>query len=217
MTSPNFGPRRDNARPDLVVIHYTAMADCDAAERVLCSPDYEVSAHYLITTQGEVIQLVDEADRAWHAGAGAWGSVTDVNSRSIGIELSNIGTAPFAAAQMDALETLLQGIMERWSIPPERVIGHSDLAPGRKIDPGARFDWTRLARQGLAIRAKATPTAPVNPATFDALLTTIGYPQVAANTRLSAFRLRHRPHHTGPLDGTDMALALDLAKRFPAA
>ena len=118
MTSPKYGPRRDNARPDLVVIHYTAMADCDAAERVLCSPVYEVSAHYLITTQGEVIQLVDEADRAWHAGAGAWGSVTDVNSRSIGIELSNIGTAPFAASQMDALETLLLGIMDRWSIPP---------------------------------------------------------------------------------------------------
>jgi N-acetylmuramoyl-L-alanine amidase len=192
------------------------MADCDAAERVLCSTEYEVSAHYLITTQGDVIQLVEEADRAWHAGAGAWGSVTDVNSRSIGIELSNIGTAPFAASQMDALETLLRGIMDRWSIPPERVIGHSDLAPGRKIDPGARFDWNRLAWQGLAIRAKKSPPAPTNPATFDALLTTIGYPQVPADTRLSAFRLRHRPHHTGPLDGTDMALALDLAKRFPA-
>ncbi len=192
------------------------MADCRAAERALCSPDVEVSAHYLIDRDGSVTQLVPEDRRAWHAGAGTWGSVTDVNSRSIGIELSNLGVVPFAAAQMDALDRLLSQIVDRWHIPPERVIGHSDLALGRKIDPGPRFDWARLARQGLAVRA--VPEVPIEPdeKRFGALLSTIGYPEVAPDVRLVAFRLRHRPRALGPLDGLDMALAQDLAKRFPA-
>ena len=215
--SPNFGPRRDGAVPDIIVLHYTAMADCNAAQRVLCTPEREVSAHYLIAPNGTVTQLVDEDQRAWHAGAGSWGSVNDVNSRSIGIEMSNIGTAPFSAPLMDALETLLPEIMNRWSIPPERVIGHSDMAPGRKIDPGARFDWTRLARQGLAIRAQAHAPIAADQARFDTALTQIGYPIADADTRLSAFRLRHRQGATGPLDAWDMALATDLAARYPAA
>ncbi|MBS1303170.1 N-acetylmuramoyl-L-alanine amidase [Loktanella sp. SALINAS62] len=195
----------------MVVLHYTAMADHDAAARVLCDPTREVSAHYLIGTDGTVLALVEEEQRAWHAGAGCWGDVTDVNSRSIGIELSNVGTCPFAAAQMDALCDLLPGILQRWQIPPHRVIGHSDMAPGRKIDPGARFDWRRLARDGLSIWPTAT-----TPGDIRADLARFGYTaNVDDDTLLSAFRLRFRPRHTGPLDDTDRALAADLARRFP--
>lgn len=164
------------------------------------------------------MQLVDEDQRAWHAGAGAWGDITDVNSRSIGIELNNTGDAPFAAPLMDALEQLLPAIMERWAVPPERVIAHSDIAPGRKIDPGARFDWARLVRGGMAVTA--SPQAPIDldADAFGANLKSIGYTaDVAPDVMLSAFRLRHRQGHHGPLDGWDCALAQDLAQRFPIA
>ncbi|WP_417275152.1 N-acetylmuramoyl-L-alanine amidase [Celeribacter halophilus] len=147
--SPNFGERRDGARPELVVIHYTAMQTAQAALTRLCAPEFEVSAHYLICEKGGIYRLVDEEHRAWHAGAGAWGQITDVNSHSIGIELANDGQSPFAADQMDALEHLLDDILRRRNIPPEGVIGHSDMAPGRKIDPGPRFDWARLELRGL--------------------------------------------------------------------
>lgn len=150
--SGNFGTRKDGAVPSLIVLHYTAMHSAQDALAVLCNPDTEVSAHYLIDRQGCVFQMVQEADRAWHAGAGAWGEIRDVNSHSIGIELCNDGFSPFAAPLMDALEVLLREIMARWTIPPVGVIGHSDCAPGRKIDPGARFDWRRLERAGLALR-----------------------------------------------------------------
>ncbi|MEJ6401318.1 N-acetylmuramoyl-L-alanine amidase [Yoonia sp. 2307UL14-13] len=197
----------------MVVIHYTAMESAMAARDTLCNPETEVSAHYLIAPDGEVMLLVPEEMRAWHAGAGRWGDVTDVNSRSIGIELANDGRSPFAAAQMDALTTLLKGIQARWDIRPERVIGHSDMAPGRKIDPGPRFDWRRLALEGLAVwpgDAKADKEQ------FIPLLRAFGYTADAPDDVLiSAFRLRFRPHKTGPLDACDLAMIADLARRFP--
>lgn len=211
--SPNFGERRDGARPDLVVIHYTGMASCAESQARLCDPVAEVSAHWLIDTDGTSLQLVDEAMRAWHAGAGGWGGVTDVNSRSIGIELQNTGSQPFAEPQMAALERLLRGIMDRWSIPPARVIGHSDMAPARKIDPGPRFDWRRLALSGLSVWPR---TATADPAAFLPALQAFGYPEAPADILLAAFRLRFRPQATGPLDATDAGLACDLASRFPA-
>ncbi len=224
--SPNFGERRDGAVPDLVVIHYTAMADWTKARDWLCNPEAEVSAHYIISPAGEIVALVDEDKRAWHAGAGAWGDVTDVNSRSIGIELSNDGASPFSAPLMDALESLLRGIITRWSIPPERVIGHSDLAPGRKIDPGPRFDWARLSRSGLAVSSSPTcerssdeegPEG-TDEAAFVQAMRRIGYTANAPlETLLSSFRLRHRQGHAGPLDAADLAVARDLAVRFPVA
>ncbi|HBR42556.1 MAG TPA: N-acetylmuramoyl-L-alanine amidase, partial [Sulfitobacter pontiacus] len=127
--SPNHGPRRNGLRPSLIVLHYTAMDSAEAACARLCDPAAEVSAHYLITGKGETVQLVPEDQRAWHAGAGEWRGQDDINSRSIGIELDNRGNHPFSEPQMVTLETLLRGIMERWSIPPEGVIGHSDMAP----------------------------------------------------------------------------------------
>lgn len=210
--SPNHGERRGGARPDLVVIHYTAMASCVESRARLCDPAAEVSAHWLIDLDGGTEQLVDESRRAWHAGAGAWGAVTDVNSRSIGIELQNSGDAPFPEPQMAALEALLAAILIRWSIPPERVIAHSDMAPARKADPGPRFDWRRLARQGLSVWPEA---ATAETALFLPSLRAFGYPDAPPETLLRAFRLRFRPWACGPLDGQDAGAALDLARRFP--
>ncbi len=141
--------------PDMVVIHYTGMETAEAALERLCDPAAEVSAHHLVAPDGRSWRMVSEARRAWHAGVARWGEVEDVNSRSIGIELAHpghhLGWPPYPEAQMAALERLLWAIRLRWAVPPERVVGHSDVAPGRKIDPGEKFDWRRLARRGLAI------------------------------------------------------------------
>lgn len=211
--SPNCGERRGGARPDLIVIHYTAMASAAEARARLCDPAFEVSAHWLISEQGGAEQLVDEALRAWHAGAGAWGAVTDVNSRSIGIELANTGAAPFPEAQMVALERVLAGIMGRWDISPERVIGHSDMAPARKCDPGPRFDWRRLARAGLSVWPEVRSGG--RPVAFRDHARRFGYPDVEEALILRAFRLRFRPWAEGPVDALDTAMAGDLALRFP--
>ena len=202
--SPNFGPRRAGLRPELVVLHFTEMRSAEAALERLCDPAAEVSAHYLIGRDGRLWQLVDEPLRAWHAGAGSWQGREDVNSRSIGIELDNDGQSPFSAPMMARLEALLPGILARWSIPRAGVIAHSDMAPERKIDPGPRFDWRRLARQNLAIWPQA-PGDPRRP--LGASLDAIGYPDVAPALRLAAFRLRFRAGHSGVEDGQDRALA----------
>lgn len=215
--SPNFGPRRGDARPDMIVLHYTAMVTPEAALERLCDPSAEVSAHYLICTKGRVWHLVDEGARAWHAGAGQWGAVTDVNSRSIGIELANTGAEPFPELQMLALEDLMAGIMARWDIAPARVIAHSDMAPARKSDPGPRFDWRRLARQGLSIWPEDGAGDATTPAQFARDATRFGYVRaegVSDADILRAFRLRFRPHVTGPLDAQDCAMMADLAARF---
>jgi N-acetylmuramoyl-L-alanine amidase len=213
MLSPNFGERRGGVLPDLVVLHYTGMDSCAVAHARLCDPVAEVSAHYLISEQGGVIPLVDEGLRAWHAGAGSWAGVTDVNSRSIGIELANMGTEPFAHRQMAALETLLADVMTRWSIPAHRIIAHSDMAPARKTDPGARFDWQRLARTGLSVWPQAAKLGQSDD--FATMACQFGYPDIDPTLILHAFRLRFRPWATGPCDATDAALMTDLATLFP--
>jgi N-acetylmuramoyl-L-alanine amidase len=233
--SPNFGERRGRDRVELVVLHYTAMASCADALQRLCDPVTEVSAHYLIDADGTVLSLVDEAARAWHAGAGEWGGEGDVNSRSIGIELANSGSEPFAEPQMAALERLLAEVLKRHKLPPQAVIGHSDMSPDRKGDPGRRFDWWRLALQGLSVwpepaapgvappphpsptrgegGAAGLAVVPEADTGFLADLRAFGYPLGAPETLLTAFRLRFRPWATGPLDDTDRALAAGL-KRF---
>ncbi|WP_106745454.1 N-acetylmuramoyl-L-alanine amidase [Yoonia maritima] len=198
----------------MVVLHYTAMKSAAAARDTLCSPANEVSAHYLIAEDGEVMSLVPEALRAWHAGAGRWGAVADVNSHSIGIEIANDGLSPFAAPQMDALVDLLQGIKVRWDIRPERVIGHSDMAPGRKIDPGGRFDWRRLALMSHAVWPE--DVAPQDTAFFAPRMRAFGYTATDdVDLLLSVFRMRFRPWATGPLDEVDAGMISDLARRFP--
>lgn len=189
------------------------MTSAEAALARLCDPASEVSAHYLIAGDGRVWQMVREDARAWHAGAGAWGAVTDVNSRSIGIELDNGGAHPFAAPQMQALEGLLRGIMMRWSVPACRVIAHADMAPARKSDPGPKFDWRRLARQGLSVWPE--PRDP-GARSFDDLALAVGYPvSCDAKACLAAFRNRFRPGAQGPVQAGDLALLADLAQRFP--
>jgi N-acetylmuramoyl-L-alanine amidase len=205
--SPNFGERRGRGRVELVVLHHTAMASCHEALQRLCDPDTEVSAHYLIDTDGTVLSLVHEAHRAWHAGTGEWRGEADVNSRSIGIELANTGKEPFAERQMAALDRLLADILGRHVLPPHAVIGHSDMAPIRKADPGRRFDWRRLALQGLSVWPK-----PAEPGDFNADLRAFGYPEAPPETLLTAFRLRFRPWAGGPLDDTDQALAAGLRR-----
>lgn len=202
--SPNHGDRRGQ-RPELIVIHYTGMADGPSAHARLCDPQAEVSAHWLIHEDGQLDALVPEDRRAWHAGAGSWRGRDDVNSRSIGIELVNPGDRPFPEPQMAALEQVLRDIMARWGIPATGVIGHSDMAPGRKIDPGPRFDWRRLALQGLAI----WPEAMGDDAPLTDSLTRLGYPDDANS--LLAFRLRFRPWAEGPESAEDRRQASALA------
>lgn len=213
MLSPNHGERRDGLRPELVVLHYTAMASAREALERLCDPAAEVSAHYLISGDGAVVALVPEELRAWHAGAGSWGGRADVNSRSIGIELDNRGTHPFSHAQMLALERLLGEVLARWGIPSEGVIGHSDMAPGRKADPGPRFDWRRLARAGLSVWPEAREA---DPGGLSASLAVFGYDAGAEpDLLLQAFRWRFRPWGQGPVTMVEAGLAQDLARRFP--
>ncbi|SEH53009.1 N-acetylmuramoyl-L-alanine amidase [Methylobacterium sp. 275MFSha3.1] len=153
--SPNHGARR--AGPlDMLILHYTGMDSGAAALARLRDPLSEVSAHYLVFEDGGIVQMVPEARRAWHAGAGAWKSETDVNSRSIGIEIVHPGHAgglpPYPEAQVEAVIALARDILGRWPIPPERVLAHSDVAPERKEDPGEIFPWDRLAAAGVGHR-----------------------------------------------------------------
>ncbi|MFW5654959.1 MAG: N-acetylmuramoyl-L-alanine amidase [Roseicyclus sp.] len=214
--SPNHGARRDGLRPELVVLHFTAMGSAEAARRALCDPAREVSAHWLIARDGGMTALVDEERRAWHAGAGTWHGLDDVNSRSIGIELDNDGASPFSEPLMAALEEVLGGVLARWNIPPEGVIGHSDMAPGRKRDPGPRFDWRRLARRGLSVWPEISGPVAVDPDAFRADALAFGYPDIDDASLLAAFRLRFRPAARGPLDGIDCAMAARLTVRAPA-
>jgi N-acetylmuramoyl-L-alanine amidase len=199
LSSPNFGPRRGGLRPELVVLHYTAMPTAEAALARLCDPAAEVSAHYLIAEDGRIWQLVDDALRAWHAGAGSWRGRGDVNSRSIGIELANAGPPaafpPYPEPQMAALERLLDGVMMRWQLGPAAVIGHSDMAPGRKADPGPKFDWRRLARGGRALRPEPQDDGPADWPAFRAAAAAAGYaaPVGDWSAVLAAVRLRLRP------------------------
>ena len=138
--SPNFGPRAGVSRPDMIVLHYTGMKTGAAAEAWLCTPESQVSSHYLVHEDGRVVQMVRESDRAWHAGKSSWHGVTDVNSHSIGIEIVNpgheFGYRGFPRRQTAAVIELCTGIIVRNGILPQRILAHSDVAPGRKIDPG---------------------------------------------------------------------------------
>lgn len=213
--SPNHGPRRGGAGIDIVVLHYTAMRDAAAAIARLCDPEFEVSAHWLVARDGGATPLVPEDRRAWHAGAGRWGDVCDVNSRSIGIELDNDGASPFPEAQVAATAELLHGMLARHpGIVPARVLAHSDVAPSRKVDPGALFPWRRLAERGLSVWPDRAGEGDL-----ECSLTRIGYdPQAPLSDRLRAFRLRFRPEAlAGPADAVDAGLAARVAELWPCA
>jgi len=164
--SPNHGERkfRDGAtgrRPDTLILHYTGMADAGEALQWLCNPASQVSSHYFVFENGHILQLVPEERRAWHAGASHWAGETDLNSASIGIEIAHpghpAGLPDFPEAQIAATLNLCRDICERWQISPERVLAHSDIAPGRKIDPGEKFPWRRFAEGGVGLWIEPAP------------------------------------------------------------
>lgn len=151
--SPNREPRRGGTRADLLLLHYTGLQCVERAIDWLSRPESKVSCHYVIDAAGMITQMVAESERAWHAGVACWHGETDINSRSIGIEIHNpghdLGYPDFPEPQLRALEALGQDIVARHAIPPERVLAHSDVAPLRKIDPGEKFPWSRLHAAGL--------------------------------------------------------------------
>ena len=205
--SPNFEPRRTDLSVDMLVIHYTGMQGAETALERLCDPAAKVSAHYLIVEDGTIIRLVAEDMRAWHAGVSSWRGETDVNGRSIGIELVNpgheFGYRPFPEDQMKALENLAGDIVTRHSIPPRHVLGHSDVAPGRKIDPGELFDWPRLARSAIGLWPElAATTGDLVEKDGEHLLTEFGYAiGETAETRTAAIEAFQRHFRPSRIDG----------------
>lgn len=159
--SPNFEPRRNAVTPTILLLHYTGLETAERAIRWLCTAESRVSCHYLIDEAGLITQMVREEFRAWHAGRAFWDGETDVNSASIGIEIHNPGHSAgypdFPEVQMQAVEALSSDIIARHGIAARRVLGHSDVAPTRKRDPGEKFDWARLARAGAGHWVEPVP------------------------------------------------------------
>jgi N-acetylmuramoyl-L-alanine amidase len=198
--SPNHDARGGQA-VDMLVLHYTGMRTGDEALRRLCDPGAKVSAHYMIEEDGCIFRLVPEDRRAWHAGVACWAGRRDINARSIGIELVNPGHEfdyrDFTAQQMDSLVILCTDILARHAIAPERVLGHSDVAPARKQDPGERFDWAALARAGIGVwpgELSLADGAPSEPA-FLEQLALFGYATDDAPPQevIAAFQRHFRP------------------------
>lgn len=180
----NHEPRRNGRAVDMLLLHYTGMASAAAAFDLLVSADSGVSCHYLVDRDGRITQMVGEEERAWHAGVSVWEGETDSNSRSIGIEIDNpghsLGYIDFPAVQMDAVIALCRDILRRHAIPARHVLAHSDVAPGRKIDPGERFDWRLLVGQGIGHWVEpapldATPLTSAELIEFQSLLARYGY------------------------------------------
>lgn len=225
--SPNFNARRAGAAIDILLLHYTGMENAEAALRRLTDPAAKVSAHYTIDEDGTVYRHLDEELRAWHAGAGWWAGETDVNSRSIGIELVNpgheLGYRPFPDAQIASLVALGREIVARHPIPRHRVLGHSDIAPARKIDPGELFPWATLAAAGLGLwpaRDPAPPPPPADARGLGADLAAIGYrcehgaaPDAAT---VAAFQRHFRPSRVdGVIDADTCARAAAIRALVP--
>ncbi len=202
--SPNQDERSSPTAIDCLILHYTGMTDAAAALARLTDPAAKVSAHYLIDEAGQLISMVPEARRAWHAGLSHWAGRSQLNDCSIGIELVNPGHEwgyrPFTEAQYLTLERLCPPLLRRWRIPPERVLAHSDVAPARKQDPGELFDWPRLAAAGIGLWPADGAGRPRPVAELQAALAELGYGvpghgalDEATRLVLSAFQRRYRP------------------------
>ncbi|MFC4528244.1 N-acetylmuramoyl-L-alanine amidase [Dyella halodurans] len=215
--SPNF----DQRRPVLIVLHFTGGHSAQQSLQTLRTSNDSgpVSAHYLIGRDGHVYQLVADELRAWHAGAGRWGTITDVNSASIGIELDNDGQSPFAPAQIDSLLGLLTDLTTRLRIPRTQIIGHEDLAPGRKEDPGPLFPWKQLADAGFGWWPQGTLVDP--PADFDPwmALGMVGYSLDNRAATVRSFHHHFRGMEGDTLDAQDLRILYALTRQpsVPAA
>ena len=214
--SPNWDARDE--RISMVVLHYTDMPSAESAIARLCDPAAKVSAHYVITEEGEVVRLVDEANRAWHAGRSFWRGKSNVNGCSIGIELHNpghtCGYRPFPDEQIEALVPLLHRIVKDYDIPRANVVGHSDIAPQRKLDPGELFPWERLAEYRLALPRpeKLELGDPFdNDGSFYLALERYGYDISDGKKAVEAFQRRWRPEKIdGEIDGQIRAILFRL-------
>jgi len=239
--SPNHSERRLPAdaprgalwRANMIVLHYTGMQSGAAALDRLCDPAARVSAHYLIEEDGAIWRLVPEERRAWHAGIACWAGESDLNSVSIGIEIVNPGHQwgyrEFPEAQMDAVERLCRDIQRRRAVPPQRIVGHSDIAPERKTDPGELFDWPRLARAGIGLwpepaaetaRRRGQGVGVIERARALSDLARIGYCVGPGNEAvvLAAFQRRFRPQRwDGLLDGETAARLAQVRQAYDAA
>lgn len=221
--SPNHDER--TLPVTMLVLHYTGMQDAASAIARLTDADAKVSSHYLVAEDGQVMRLVPEDRRAWHAGKALWRGISDVNSASIGIEIVNpgheFGYRPFPASQMDALVPLVADIVKRYAIEPANVVGHSDVAPARKQDPGELFDWELLARLGLALPRPRDRLADPHwtPGGFLLALERFGYDVSDGPAAVTAFQRRFRPETVdGIADGECRAILLRLLlDREPAA
>jgi N-acetylmuramoyl-L-alanine amidase len=198
--SPNFDTR--TLPVSMIVLHYTGMTSAEAAIAQLANPAAKVSAHWVVLEDGAIFAMVDEANRAWHAGRSYWRGITDINSASIGIEIVNpgheFGYRPFTEIQMAAVESLVAAAARRYRIAPANIVGHSDVAPARKADPGELFDWPRLAAAGLAV---AAPDGGQDPGWDDdetiAALHRYGYDVTDPRAAVVAFHRRFRPADIG--------------------
>lgn len=214
--SPNWNERAESI--SMVVLHYTEMQSAEAALERMCDPAAEVSAHYLIKEDGEVLRLVPEEKRAWHAGVSYWRGHTDVNGKSIGIELDHPGHAlgyrDFSEAQFEALVPLLARVVRRYDIPRANVVGHSDVAPARKTDPGELFPWDRLAEYKLCLPRpeKLELGDPFdNDGAFYLALERFGYDIADGRKAVEAFQRRWRPEKIdGEIDGQVRAILFQL-------
>ena len=212
--SKNF----DIRKPQLIVLHFT---DEDSAQQALDTLRTQnsggpVSAHYLIGSDGHIYQLVSDILRAWHAGGGRWGTITDVNSASIGIELDNNGHLPFPPAQIDSLLRLLTDLTTRWHIPRAQIIGHQDLAPSRKDDPGPLFPWGTLAAAGFGLWPDPIATLPEPPPGFDPwlALAAIGYSLDDRDAAVRAFHNHFRGIGGDTLDADDLRILYNLVGKI---
>ncbi|MGY0560571.1 N-acetylmuramoyl-L-alanine amidase [Luteimonas sp. A277] len=199
----------DVRRPTLIVVHFTQQGSVEESLHTLRTANSHgrVSSHYLVGKDGSLYQLVADEHRAWHAGAGSWRGMSDVNSFSLGIELDNNGSEPFTEPLVDTLLVLLEDLTDRWGIARENVIGHSDLAPARKVDPGPLFPWKRLHDAGFGIWPD--PALMVDPPEgFDPMqaLQLIGYPVDAPEATIRAFRHRFRGLQGMELDAEDLRI-----------
>jgi N-acetylmuramoyl-L-alanine amidase len=206
--SPNFNDRAENIALAYIIVHYTGMRNAAEAFTRLCDPATEVSAHYVIEENGTVTQLIDEGQRAWHAGHSFWRGVRDLNSASIGIELVNpgheYGYRAFPEAQIAALQNLLPGIITRHEMAPATcLLAHSDIAPTRKKDPGELFPWPHLAQQGFGLWPEPDGSDFESAHASDApdLLTAIGYDVSNLPAAIRAFQRRYHPENLSGIAG----------------
>jgi N-acetylmuramoyl-L-alanine amidase len=211
--SPNYNERDPLISLEYIVLHYTGMKDGPSALARLCDAAAQVSAHYIIEEDGSVIQLVDERNRAWHAGKSFWRGITDLNSASIGIEIVNpgheFGYRPFTASQISALKPLLREIIARHNMAPLTcLLGHSDVAPSRKEDPGEFFPWKEFAQEGLGLwpQTDKSDLSPANEGEVASLLATIGYDTTEIADAILAFQRHYRVEKlTGQADAETVA------------